>query len=58
MRGRVRIAPIKTGNIEVHWPEGSVLLDQHAIDPHSMEPDFNARVLVERIEDVEVSSGR
>jgi anaerobic selenocysteine-containing dehydrogenase len=47
MRGRVRIAPMKPGNIEVHWPEGSVLLDQRAIDPHSMEPDYNARVRVE-----------
>jgi molybdopterin-dependent oxidoreductase alpha subunit len=47
MRGRVRIAPIKAGNVEVHWPEGSVLLDQRSIDPHSMEPDYNARVRVE-----------
>jgi molybdopterin-dependent oxidoreductase alpha subunit len=47
MRGRVRIAPIKAGNIEVHWPEGTVLLDRKAIDPHSMEPDYNARVRVE-----------
>ena len=58
MRGRVRIAPIKAGNIEVHWPEGSVLLDQRSIDPHSMEPDYNARVRVEPIEEVEVSSAR
>ena len=25
-RGRLRIAPIKPGNLEVHWPEGNVLL--------------------------------
>jgi predicted molibdopterin-dependent oxidoreductase YjgC len=59
MRGRLRIAPIKAGNIEVHWPEGSVLLDPRSIDPHSMEPDYNARVRVEpieSIEEVEVSS--
>jgi predicted molibdopterin-dependent oxidoreductase YjgC len=51
MRGRVRIAPMKTGNIEVHWPEGNVLLDHQAIDPHSMEPDYNARVRVELLGD-------
>ncbi|HVR28318.1 MAG TPA: FdhF/YdeP family oxidoreductase [Thermoanaerobaculia bacterium] len=47
LRGRVRIAPIKPGNVEVHWPEGGVLLDAHRIDPQSMEPDYNARVRVE-----------
>jgi molybdopterin-dependent oxidoreductase alpha subunit len=47
LRGRIRIAPIKAGNVEVHWPEGSVLLDGRAIDPHSMEPDYNARVRIE-----------
>jgi predicted molibdopterin-dependent oxidoreductase YjgC len=47
MRARVSLAPIKAGNVEVHWPEGSVLLDQKAIDPHSMEPDYNTRVRVE-----------
>jgi hypothetical protein len=49
MRGRVRIGPIKAGNVEVHWPEGSVLLDRNAIDPHSMEPDYNARVRIETV---------
>ena len=50
MRGRVKIAPIKAGNIEVHWPEGSVLLDHEVIDLLSMEPDYNARVKVERVD--------
>jgi molybdopterin-dependent oxidoreductase alpha subunit len=49
MAGRVRVAPIKPGNLEVHWPEGNVLLSAAAIDPESMEPDYNARVTVEHL---------
>jgi molybdopterin-dependent oxidoreductase alpha subunit len=47
MTARVRTAPIKPGNLEVHWPEGNVLLSGDAIDPDSMEPDYNAPVTVE-----------
>ena len=46
-RGRLKRAPIKAGNLEVHWPEGNVLLSGTAIDPASMEPDFNALVTIE-----------
>ncbi|MGE3958107.1 MAG: molybdopterin-dependent oxidoreductase [Vicinamibacterales bacterium] len=46
MTARVRIAPIKPGNLEVHWPEGNVLLAPAAIDPRSKEPDYNAQVTV------------
>jgi molybdopterin-dependent oxidoreductase alpha subunit len=47
--GRVRIAEIKTGNLEVHWPEGNVLLSREEKDAVSREPDYNAYVLVERL---------
>jgi molybdopterin-dependent oxidoreductase alpha subunit len=43
-RGRLRAAAIRSGNLEVHWPEGNALLSASAIDPESMEPDFNAVV--------------
>lgn len=46
MTAYVRIAPIKPGNLEVHWPEGNVLLAPAAIDPRSKEPDYNAQVTV------------
>ena len=46
-QGRLRAAAIKPGNLEVHWPEGNVLLSGTAIDPDSMEPDFNAQVTIE-----------
>jgi hypothetical protein len=40
----LKAAPITPGNLEVHWPEGNVLLSASAIDPDSMEPDYNALV--------------
>ena len=46
--GRVFRAPIKPGNLEVHWPEGNALLGPE-VDPESMEPDFNAVVTVEAL---------
>jgi predicted molibdopterin-dependent oxidoreductase YjgC len=47
--GTLLAAPIKPGNLEVHWPEGNVLLSAAAIDPESMEPDYNALVSLEAI---------
>jgi len=47
--GRLRQGPIKPGNLEVHWPEGNTLLSGTAIDPDSMEPDYNAVVTIEAI---------
>ena len=47
-RGRVRIDSIKPGNLEVHWPEGNVLLSREEIDAASHEPDYNAVVRIER----------
>jgi molybdopterin-dependent oxidoreductase alpha subunit len=46
--GRLKAAPIKAGNLEVHWPEGNTLLSASAIDPDSMEPDYNATVTLAR----------
>ena len=46
--GQVRAAAIKPGNLEVHWPEGNTLLSGSAIDPDSLEPDYNAVVTIER----------
>ena len=43
-QGRLRAMPITPGNLEVHWPEGNTLLSPSAIDPDSMEPDYNATV--------------
>jgi len=47
--GRLRAMPMRPGNLEVHWPEGNTLLSASAIDPDSMEPDYNATVTLERL---------
>jgi anaerobic selenocysteine-containing dehydrogenase len=47
--GRLKVMPMRPGNLEVHWPEGNALLSASAIDPDSMEPDYNATVTLERL---------
>jgi len=47
--GRIKVADIRPGNLEVHWPEANVLLSASAIDPDSLEPDYNAVVIRETI---------
>jgi len=46
--GRIYIAPIQRGNLQVHWPEGNVLLDK---SKRSLEgvPDYNAVVRLEKL---------
>ncbi len=46
--GRVFIAPVTRRNLQVHWPEGNVLLDHGKRSPESHVPDYNAFVRVER----------
>jgi molybdopterin-dependent oxidoreductase alpha subunit len=48
MRGRCRFAPIAPGNVQVHWPEGNVLIRRGVCDPECGIPDYNAMVKVER----------
>jgi molybdopterin-dependent oxidoreductase alpha subunit len=45
--GTLKPAPIKPGNLEVHWPEANPLLSGGLTDPESMEPDYNAAVTIE-----------
>jgi molybdopterin-dependent oxidoreductase alpha subunit len=49
LRGRCRIAPIAAGNVQMHWPEGNVLVRRGVCDPECGIPDYNARVEIERI---------
>jgi predicted molibdopterin-dependent oxidoreductase YjgC len=44
--GRCKIAPIKPGNVQVHWPEGNVLIRRGVCDPVCGIPDYNAIVQV------------
>ncbi len=47
-RGRVLIAPVQPGNLEIHWPEGEVLIDSRRRSPLSGIPDYNAVVSLAR----------
>jgi molybdopterin-dependent oxidoreductase alpha subunit len=44
--GRVRLAPIRARNLQVHWPEGNVLLARDRRDERCGIPDYNAVVEV------------
>jgi molybdopterin-dependent oxidoreductase alpha subunit len=47
--GRVFLAPIARGNLQIHWPEGNVLIRRGVVDRAGGVPDYNARVSVEKI---------
>jgi molybdopterin-dependent oxidoreductase alpha subunit len=49
-RGRVYLAPVKPGNLQVHWPEGNVLIPRERRSPQAGIPDYNALVSVEKVE--------
>ena len=46
-RGRLRLAPVKPGNLQVHWPEGNVLVAGGVRSPVAGIPDYNALVTLE-----------
>ncbi|MEA2347290.1 MAG: hypothetical protein QOG62_1077 [Thermoleophilaceae bacterium] len=46
MAGNVLIAPVKPGNVQVHWPEGNVLVGRTARSPESGIPGYGAWVTV------------
>jgi predicted molibdopterin-dependent oxidoreductase YjgC len=47
-RGTVRLAAVTPGNLQVHWPEGNVLIDRRRRSPQAGIPDYTAVVTVER----------
>jgi molybdopterin-dependent oxidoreductase alpha subunit len=47
-KGRVYTAPVKPSNLQVHWPEGNVLLDKSKRSQEGV-PDYNALVRLEKI---------
>ncbi len=44
---RIQVAPIAPGNLQVHWPEGNVLIPRGLVDAGGGVPDYNARVRIE-----------
>lgn len=49
LEGRVAIARLAPGNLQVHWPEAQVLIDHSRRSPEAGIPDYNAVVRIERI---------
>jgi molybdopterin-dependent oxidoreductase alpha subunit len=47
--GRVFLAPLARGNLQVHWPEANHLLPRGVVDAVGGVPDYNAAVRVERL---------
>src|SRR5207247_7220036 len=47
--GRVFLAPIARGNLQVFWPEGNVLVERGPVDALGGVPDYNAQVRVEKL---------
>jgi predicted molibdopterin-dependent oxidoreductase YjgC len=45
--GRVFLAPIVRGDLQVHYPEGNVLISRGVVDAGGGVPDYNALVRIE-----------
>jgi anaerobic selenocysteine-containing dehydrogenase len=48
-QGRVFLAPIARGNLQIHWPEGNVVIPRGITDSLGGVPDYNAEVRIERV---------
>jgi hypothetical protein len=49
MEGSVFLAPIAPGNLQVHWPEGNVIIRRGVYDTMGGVPDYNAQARVEKL---------
>jgi len=49
MTGRAKLVRLPSRSVQVHWPEGNVLIDAGLNDDASRIPDYNAVVTIERI---------
>jgi predicted molibdopterin-dependent oxidoreductase YjgC len=47
--GRAFLAPIASGNLQVHFPEGNVIIQRGVVDKVGGVPDYNAVVRIERL---------
>ncbi|HEY4600738.1 MAG TPA: FdhF/YdeP family oxidoreductase [Cerasibacillus sp.] len=48
--GRAKFAPIKTGNVGLHWPEGNVLIEKGVYETFAGIPEYQAPAIVEKAE--------
>ena len=47
--GSVFLAELPHGNLQIHWPEGNVIIPRGVVDRRGGVPDYNARVHVEPV---------
>ena len=47
--GRAHLVRLAARSVQVHWPEGNVLIDASVNDDASRIPDYNAVVTIERV---------
>ncbi|SHF92469.1 FdhF/YdeP family oxidoreductase [Ornithinibacillus halophilus] len=48
--GRAKYVPLKSGNIEVHWPEGNSLIPKGVYEQYAGIPEYNTAVIIEKAE--------
>ena len=46
--GEVFLAPLARGNLQIHWPEGNILIRRGVYDSMGGVPDYNAFVRVKK----------
>lgn len=51
LRGRLKFMTIRPRNLQVHWPEGNVLIRKGTVEPASGIPNYNALVQLIPIEE-------
>ncbi|WP_349410878.1 FdhF/YdeP family oxidoreductase [Pseudalkalibacillus sp. SCS-8] len=48
--GKARFVDVKSGNVQVHWPEGNVLIPKGVYEQYAGIPEYNTAVIVEKAE--------
>ncbi|MGM7703153.1 FdhF/YdeP family oxidoreductase [Pseudalkalibacillus sp. Hm43] len=48
--GKARFVDVKSGNIQVHWPEGNVVIPKGVYEEYAGIPEYNTAVIVEKAE--------
>lgn len=47
-QGRAKFEATKRGNVQVHWPEGNVLIPKGVYETYAGIPEYNAAVKIEK----------
>lgn len=47
-KGLAKFVPVRKGNIELHWPEGNVVIPQGVYEDFAGIPEYNTAVIVEK----------